>query len=350
MSRLQDEVELEISVRRLREKFHGKISIEKAALLMRRYGNDHRRIAMEIVLMKDRDLDDEDRHDLSNDITVKNVVEKLKAEEENPHSASQSHIPTGQASSQKRPPKSGKKPKANKQPTEDKDIQELLQRLRVLPLTQKNLRMFDNAQRDVIPSDVHQFACGQCDSDWWRRVAQRKRVSRCFKCKRKYDPVPADKMWGIGDFNCPNCTRTFKGFGRMDLGSPCYGCRSLITPIAILPPRRNMVMGPGPGPRSKNQHSCFAEDCFNRQEPHVRGTECVHPRSRQKNRKPRVVNPSPAHISSGSTVNTCLSQGSILDLYEHVREDVIYEEEEDDDEDDDNDDDVETDSSAGSDR
>lgn len=49
-------LQLEISVRRLREKFHGKISIEKAALLMRRYGNDHRRIAMEIVLMKDRGI------------------------------------------------------------------------------------------------------------------------------------------------------------------------------------------------------------------------------------------------------------------------------------------------------
>ncbi|KAL2101568.1 hypothetical protein ACEWY4_003329 [Coilia grayii] len=346
MSRLQDEVELEISVRRLREKFHGKISIDKAALLMRRYGNNHRIIAMEIVLMKDRELDDEDRHDLNNDITVKNVVEKLKAEEEN-HTGPQSHSSTGQASSQDRLPKSGNKPKANKQPNEDKDIQEVGQRLRILPLTEKNLRMFENAQRDLIPSDVHQFACTQCDSDWWRRVAQRKRVSRCFKCKRKYDPVPADKMWGIGEFSCPNCTRTFRGFGRMDLGSPCYGCRSIITPTQILPPRRNIM-----GPRTKNPHSCFAEDCYNRQEPHVRGTECVHPRSRQRNRKPRVVNPSPAHISSGSTVNTCLSQGSILDLYEHVREDVIYEdeEEEEEEEDDDDDDDADTDSSAGSNR
>lgn len=47
-------MQLEISVRRLREKFHGNITIDKAALLMRRYGNNHRRIAMEIVLMKDR--------------------------------------------------------------------------------------------------------------------------------------------------------------------------------------------------------------------------------------------------------------------------------------------------------
>lgn len=46
----------------------------------------------------------------------------------------------------------------------------------------------------------------------------------------------------------------------MDLGSPCYGCRSVITPTKILPPRRNIL-----GPRTKNPHSCLAEDCYNRQ-------------------------------------------------------------------------------------
>ncbi|XP_062388840.1 shiftless antiviral inhibitor of ribosomal frameshifting protein homolog [Sardina pilchardus] len=347
MNRLQDEVELEISVRRLREKFHGKISIDKAALLMSRYGNNHRRIAMEIVLMKDRELDDEDRHDLKNDLVVKHVVEKLKAEEEN-QAGPQAHSSASQAAPKEdRSRKSGNKSKANKQPNEDKDIQELGERLRVLPLTQANVRMFDNAQRDLIPCVLHQFACERCDNDWWRRVAQRKAVSRCRKCKRKYDPVPEGKMWGIGEFHCPNCARTFRGFGRMDLGSPCYGCRSVITPTKILPPRRNVM---GDGPRTKNPHSCLAEDCYNRQEPHVPGTECVHPRSRQRNNKPRVINPSDTHISSGSTVNTCLSQGSILDLYDLVRddlEDVIYEDSEEDEEDDEEEEGRESDSSTG---
>ncbi|XP_016321137.1 repressor of yield of DENV protein homolog [Sinocyclocheilus anshuiensis] len=58
---------------------------------------------------------------------------------------------------------------------------------------------------------------------------------------------------------------------------------------------------------------CVALMADNDREPHVPGTECVHPHSRQKNRKPRVVYLSPAHISSGSTVNTCLSPSSLIE-------------------------------------
>ncbi|XP_048846676.1 shiftless antiviral inhibitor of ribosomal frameshifting protein homolog isoform X1 [Brienomyrus brachyistius] len=305
MNRLREEVELEKNVRRLREKFHGKIAIDKATILMRRYGNNHRVVAMDIILMKDRDLDDEDRENLQNDEVARNVVERLEAEE--------------QAGGQDQPQPRQPRPRPRRAPREDRDINDVAEQLRTLPLTQENLRMFDNAQQNLMISVLCQFACQACDFDWWRRVPERKKVSRCRRCKRKYDAVPPDRMWGLAEFQCGNCGRSFRGFGRMDLGSPCYTCRSLVTPTRILPPGRRLV---GLGFRRANQHSCLAEDCYNRQEPHVPGTECVHPRSRMMNRKPRIVNPSEVHISSGSTVNTCLSQGSLMDLYEILLEDI----------------------------
>ncbi|KAL0992913.1 hypothetical protein UPYG_G00100890 [Umbra pygmaea] len=305
---VQDEVELEKSVRRFRESFYGKIAIDKAVLLMRRYGNNYRMVTMEVILMKDRELDDEDRNILMEDQAVKNVVQRLTAEDRQP--AAPPCPPLQEVRGNRDRPQ---------QPKQDDDIEELGERLRLLPLTEKNKRMFDDAQRHLTPSVLHQFACQTCDKDWWRRVPLRKTVSRCSKCKRKYDPVPQNKMWGIGEFCCLNCTRSFRGFGRMDLGSPCYSCRTLVTPTKILPPRRRLVV-----PRKPIPHSCYAEDCYNRQEPHVPGAECVHPRSRQKNGKPRVVTPSPNHISSGSTVNTCLSQGSLVpDLYDLIMDDIM---------------------------
>ncbi|KAB5530695.1 hypothetical protein PHYPO_G00132340 [Pangasianodon hypophthalmus] len=323
MSRLQEEVELEKCVRRLRETFHGNIPIDKATLLMRRYRNNYQMVAKVIILMKDQDLDDDDRWSLENDPVVKNVVEKLQNEEREKEKRKD------RQSGASNDPRSSKQSKANKGPQEDKDIQELGKKLRVLPLTEKNKRMFDRAQQNQMLSVEHQFACELCDKSWWRRVPERKRVSRCRQCKRKYDPVPPNKMWGIAEFMCPNCARSFKGFGRMDLGSPCYSCRFIVMPTRILPPRKNLM---DRGLRRRHQHSCLAEDCYNRQEPHVPGTECVHPVSRMKNGKPQVVNPSHPHISSGSTVNTCLSQGSLIeDLFDIIMDDIREEDESDND-------------------
>lgn len=74
--------------------------------------------------------------------------------------------------------------------------------------------------------------------------------------------------------------------------------------------------------------------CLSVTDFYVRDTECVHPVSRMKNGKPQVVNPSDPHISSGSTVNTCLSQGSLIeDLYDIIMDDIQEEEESDNDDD-----------------
>ncbi|XP_050780802.1 shiftless antiviral inhibitor of ribosomal frameshifting protein isoform X1 [Gopherus flavomarginatus] len=301
MERRGEEVELEKSVRRLREKFYGRVSVEEAVLLMRRYHNNHAMVCKVIVLCREQlgDADPEERRTLQHDPVVKKVVEKLKQEEEQ-----QTQKPSLDCES-------------------DKDIEAIAQQLRVLPLTERNLRMFDHASRNLIPSAERQFACQACDSTWWRRVPERKQVSRCRLCGKCYDPVPYDKMWGTAEFHCPSCNRSFRGSAQMGMASPCFICSTRVLPSRILSPHQVA------GSRSRNPHSCYAEDCYNRREPHVPGTHCVHPRSRAKNRLPKVLFASLEHQSTGSTVATCLSQGSLAlcDLDELLLEDLAEESE-----------------------
>ncbi|XP_044851273.1 shiftless antiviral inhibitor of ribosomal frameshifting protein isoform X2 [Mauremys mutica] len=292
---------LEKSVRRLREKFYGRVSVEEAVLLMRRYHNNHAMVCKVIVLCREQlgDADPEERRTLEHDPVVKKVVEKLKQEEEQ------------------------QKQKPGLDCESDKDIEAIAQQLMVLPLTERNLRMFDHASRNLIPSAERQFACQACDSTWWRRVPERKQVSRCRLCGKRYDPVPYDKMWGTAEFHCPSCNRSFRGSAQMGMASPCFICGTRVLPSRILSPHQVA------GSRSRNPHSCYAEDCYNRREPHVPGTHCVHPRSRAKNRLPKVLFASLEHQSTGSTVATCLSQGSLAlcDLDELLLEDLAEESE-----------------------
>ncbi|XP_078387529.1 shiftless antiviral inhibitor of ribosomal frameshifting protein homolog [Cetorhinus maximus] len=300
---LREKVELEKSVRRFRETFQGKVALELAVLLMKRYHSNYQLVTKHIILMvtdqESDGLDADDRREIENSPDIKSVIETLQAEEREAKNES---------------------PKVKIK--EDPDVKKLASKL-----TQKNLKLFNQTNAKLIPWEEKLFACRQCDSYWWRRVPERKQVSRCRRCKMKYDPVPRDKMWGYAEFHCQHCGNIFGGFGQMGLPAPCYICCSRVTPTQILPPKK------GVGPRTPRPHSCFAEDCYNRKEPHIPGTHCVHPRSRLRKGLPKVLFPSPEHDSTGSTIATCLSQGSLMECHVNdiIEEDILEEEEEGDD-------------------
>ncbi|CAM4662472.1 unnamed protein product [Lepidochelys olivacea] len=327
MGRRGEEVELERSVRRLREKFFGRVTVEEAALLMRRYRNELATVCGVTALRREQlgDADPEDRRTLEHDPVLKKVVEKLKQEEEQ------------------------QKQKPSLDCENDKDIEAIAQQLRVLPLTERNLRMFEHTSRNLIPSAERQFACQPCDSAWWRRVPERKQVR---------PPVGAGGRWGRAGpwprtlalsgapHRCPGAGCAGSAMTRC----PTTGCGAL--PSSSAPPAtaasgaQHRWAWPLPASsaapaccpaasscrarsRSRNPHSCYAEDCYNRREPHVPGTHCVHPRSRSKNRLPKVLFASLEHQSTGSTVATCLSQGSLAhcDLDELLLDDLAEESE-----------------------
>ncbi|XP_067829128.1 shiftless antiviral inhibitor of ribosomal frameshifting protein homolog [Heptranchias perlo] len=299
-----DEIELEKSTRRLREKFHTRgIPVATAETLMRRYNNDYDLVAQEILRLKDQEDDAE--------VGAENRLRNDPVNWNAPVNDDDVNNPANEDD-------------------EDHDLQEIAERLRRLPLTQENLRMFDLAMRNEIPCDQRQFACSSCDRYWWREVPERKMVSRCRRCKEAFMAVPRDQEWGLAEYNCPNCNHYFRSFGQMGLPAPCYGCRSVVLPIRIIPPRRAQR---GLGRNRGNPHGCCAEDCYNRQEPHVPGTHCVHPRTREARNLPKVLFPSQNHQSAGSTVASCITQGSLMEceVEEIILEDlrVIPEEDED---------------------
>ncbi|XP_078459697.1 shiftless antiviral inhibitor of ribosomal frameshifting protein isoform X2 [Lampetra planeri] len=269
-----EEIMMEKSIRRLREKVHGKVSIEKAAALMLRFQMQYESVAKYIVLAMDREdlqMNERDRQLLNNP-----------------------------------------------------SIQTAANGLRVLELTEQNLNMFENLANNELPHDDCQFACSVCDSVWWRRVPQRKMVSQCRRCKRKYQPVPRDREWGSGAlFNCTNCNNTFSGWGQMGVPSPCYQCQAGVCPTRVQRPKTHSAARP-----SGQQHSCMAEDCYNRQGPGVTGTHCVHPRTLQVRRRRRVLHASEPHISTASTVATCISQGSLVEHEDVLIEQDLLEEDE----------------------
>lgn len=163
----------------------------------------------------------------------------------------------------------------------------------------------DLARQKRVEAEIRQFACRPCDSVWWRRVPGRKTVSKCHRCKTRYDAVPRESEWGVAEFTCRNCGNVFKGFGQMNnTYSPCYVCNDIAQPSKIFPKMRRT------GDRRRNVHSCYANTCYNRAEGEILPGTCVHPKSLGR----KVVTPSGQHISTGSTVDTFLTQDDLASI------------------------------------
>ncbi|XP_025077994.1 repressor of yield of DENV protein homolog [Pomacea canaliculata] len=203
----------------------------------------------------------------------------------------------------------------------------------------------EHVQRSLVEGVTHTirlFACGGCDRFWWRKVPARKEVSKCRVCKVKYDPVPRQEEWGLAEFNC-NCGKIFRGTGWMNhTKSPCYACGAPdVQPTRILPPVRHRTHTQ----KQQLSHSCTAPNCYNRAEspptysrtqrflgavhhtherPVARGGRVDQAAQRKtiartSARSAReVLVPSPRHVSTGSTVDTFLTQGELDETYEGI--------------------------------
>ncbi|KAL8586237.1 hypothetical protein ACOMHN_021502 [Nucella lapillus] len=183
-----------------------------------------------------------------------------------------------------------------------------------------------------LEATIRLFSCQTCDNYWWRKVPLRKEVSTCKICKTKYDPVPRDQEWGLAEYSCV-CGNVFRGSGWMNhTQSPCYNCCSLTCPTRIVPPTRPRNQ------RRRAEHGSTGGNCYNRAQATGAngrmntvmnggapiGAEggyelcdyhreiCSHDRSwRQR----KVLYPSSPHVSTGSTVKTFLTQGTLDEFF-----------------------------------
>lgn len=233
---------------------------------------------------------------------------------------------------------------------------------------QKSFSILQEAKLGAFSTSARLFACGPCDHFWWRRTPQRKEVSKCNRCRVRYDPVPRDKEWGWGLFRCDRCQNEFSGFCGMWQTSPCFKCGNTVLPYCIRPPDQSNRQR-----RSQNVHRCNAPDCkcngpaatasvgltgvrgyhhhhlyqsnsdaesSGFSDGDLRNTDpgseadydysaageqqvslpmtCVHPSSRLSQHLRAVVWPSRPHDSTGSTVATFLSQGDLHQALETV--------------------------------
>ena len=159
-------------------------------------------------------------------------------------------------------------------------------------------------------TELREFACFRCNHFWWRKVFTTKRVSTCKKCWVKYDALPRDKEFGIGRYICQN-NHTFFKFCHATLSCRCMKCYEIVSHPHIHPEHLNRRKLKIRKPVDPNTELFDPTE----EEPHQKKAagDDVSPYERKKKRI-YIFNPSTAHVSTGSTEMTFLTQAGSSDF------------------------------------
>ena len=177
-------------------------------------------------------------------------------------------------------------------------------------------------------SELREFACGPCDHYWWRVVLITKPVSRCYGCGVKYDCLPREQEFGIGRYICQNktCSMMFYRRCHATQAVTCPNCNSLVYNPYIHPRFRRSkqerkpidpTMKPfEPPPPTLPKIIVVQIPFYLHGYPlgYLPATLPFTGRAPVTRKKKKVINPSTPHVSTGSTIDTFLTQSAISDL------------------------------------
>lgn len=152
----------------------------------------------------------------------------------------------------------------------------------VQSLNEEAEKLADDLNRGI-ENLIRQFACSDCLRSWWRRVPERKQVSKCRRCGQRYECIPRNREWGKALYACDECGNEFYGFGVMSSTIRiCRICRKHLLPSRVFPPKRS--------------------DVYDRPDRYrIERLEVINANIRYASKK---------HMSTGSTVSTFLTGGS----------------------------------------
>ncbi|KAK3786620.1 hypothetical protein RRG08_027578 [Elysia crispata] len=176
-------------------------------------------------------------------------------------------------------------------------------------LKDESEKLADDLNRGV-ENLIRQFACKDCLRSWWRRVPERKQVSKCRRCHQRYDCIPRNREWGNAIFVCEDCQHEFYGFAVMSTTwRVCHHCRKHLQARKVFPPKKGEVPNRRPDPYRRFYVPASSQDA-----PLTANHPCVNFQlfrdERYKIIADNIRYASQRHESTGSTVSTFLTGGS----------------------------------------